>query len=429
VRREILETLAKFVWVQETARRELFGRWGEPFHDRREAAARRAELAEDWLESEGLPVPAEVLPDHLAWWHAMAGARPDERAGGAVFADFAGGWVDTYVGDRLGIDFAALLPTSPLPAVVSRAPKRLFDPILDRVALGDRARPIERATTPCFAMLNDVHVGERGAAQATQAIVEDLNRIGPQFVVVVGDITHGAEPENFREARAIFDKLEMPYYAVMGNHEVVQQSTMEMSGDELFEETFGYRSVSRLLTCGDLQLGLLDSTDRTAWSFPMPNRPGGKGSVGVIHGAFDDRDIEMLVDETDPGRPLLLASHHQFHPFTGFPALLGGVLPSHTERLLSALADKDLLGILAGHTHRSALTTVGDGVPQLELPATGKWPYGFAVITPTPAGADVVVRQVSDHDLVRQLTEDQQDGSWAFGPQSALHHVFERRHA
>ena len=69
------------------------------------------------------------------------------------------------------------------------------------------------------AHVSDLHFGD-----VDSTILEILRRrllaLAPNLVVVSGDLTQRAKPEQFREARAFLDTLPKPQIVVPGNHDV-----------------------------------------------------------------------------------------------------------------------------------------------------------------------------------------------------------------
>lgn len=67
--------------------------------------------------------------------------------------------------------------------------------------------------------LSDMHFGTVDHSVAACAI-ETINEIGPNVVVVSGDLTQRARSSEFIEARAFLDQLTYPQIVVPGNHDV-----------------------------------------------------------------------------------------------------------------------------------------------------------------------------------------------------------------
>ena len=70
-----------------------------------------------------------------------------------------------------------------------------------------------------LAHLSDLHFG-RVHAPVLEPLRRALAAIGPDLVVVSGDLTQRARAEQFREARAFLDSLPFPRLVVPGNHDI-----------------------------------------------------------------------------------------------------------------------------------------------------------------------------------------------------------------
>jgi len=67
--------------------------------------------------------------------------------------------------------------------------------------------------------ISDLHFGAADA-HAAERLAESIDEIGPDLVVVSGDLTQRARRSQFREARAFLDRLKFPQLIVPGNHDV-----------------------------------------------------------------------------------------------------------------------------------------------------------------------------------------------------------------
>ena len=67
--------------------------------------------------------------------------------------------------------------------------------------------------------LSDIHFGEIDYALVDR-VVEEVNEIGPDIVIVSGDLTQRAKTAQFIEARKFLDLLPTPQLVVPGNHDV-----------------------------------------------------------------------------------------------------------------------------------------------------------------------------------------------------------------
>ncbi len=75
--------------------------------------------------------------------------------------------------------------------------------------------------------LSDIHFGPPHRAEASESIAQWVRDAPPDLVVVSGDLTQRAKPEQFAQARQFLDQLAVPVLAVPGNHDVPQYRVWE----------------------------------------------------------------------------------------------------------------------------------------------------------------------------------------------------------
>jgi 3',5'-cyclic AMP phosphodiesterase CpdA len=68
--------------------------------------------------------------------------------------------------------------------------------------------------------VSDVHFGPPHLPRVSAGVLELVALRRPSLVVVSGDLTQRAKPEQFREARAWVDRIPVPTLVVPGNHDV-----------------------------------------------------------------------------------------------------------------------------------------------------------------------------------------------------------------
>lgn len=68
--------------------------------------------------------------------------------------------------------------------------------------------------------ISDVHFGPPHLPRVSEGVLEFVERHRPSLVVLSGDLTQRAKPEQFREARAFVDRIPVPVIVVPGNHDV-----------------------------------------------------------------------------------------------------------------------------------------------------------------------------------------------------------------
>jgi hypothetical protein len=402
VREDLLRGLLQSCYVIERARANVQTMWGGPFLDDAKRTRERADRLRRLLEDRGLSVPDDVVEGHSAWFASLCGQRPDEVLLGAAVLHTFGKWSDGFAGPYLD-DAQAFID-------LGKAHTRVeldFHPVTeDEVLLPQLDLPAGRR----FVILTDVHIGSRGRDALLQIAVDDINALEPEFVILPGDITEDGEPEQFLQVKSILDGLNCPFYAVPGNHDVIQRSTREPHCDEFWKAAFGETPHDHFIECGDLQIALVDSTDPTASPFPdwdVAQGKFGEGiAAGVDSGALLPGQAKAIAEALDKSRPSLLVQHHELHPFPGFPPVKFALREEDAAAELEALKDHRLVGVVAGHTHRSARLKVGDDVTQLEIPALKDWPFGFSVAGVTDDAVQIVFRQISNRDAVWDIARN-----------------------
>ena len=422
-REDLVRSSLQSCYVIEHARANLQHTWGGPFESDAQRTAQRADRLGRLLDERGYRRTDEVIAPHTQWFESLCGSRPDEVPLGSAVLHTFGKWGEVYAGPYLGADFDEFRMLGAEHARVDMEFREMFE---DEAILPTPEHP----EGPRFVVFTDIHIGSKGREALARAAVADINAMAPEFVVIPGDITEDGEPEQFRLVREILDGLASPYYVVPGNHDTVQRSTREPFGEKFFAEAFGFEPADRVVELGDLQVALVDSTDPTPGPFPdwdiATARIGGE-AAGVDSGALRPGQAETLAQRLDPTRPAVLVQHHELHPFPGFPPVRFALREEDAEAELAALANHRLVGVIAGHTHRSAVLEVGSGsVKQLEVPALKDWPFAFSVCTLTDAGLRVDVRQVSDRKAVLRMTKGLPPlmTRFAFGPLSDLTYTF-----
>lgn len=422
VRPDLLDAMLRSCWLVECARARVYTAWGPAFSEQAHRTGRRVTLAEAALAARDIPAPVAVLDAHTEWLTSVVGAAPDAVPLGAALLQRLGEWTNVYLVDHLPSDPAEFLALGegdllfPVPPRDATEAERFID-------------DVPPGGSPRFAIITDTHIGAEGADDVLRAVVRDVNAVEPDFVVVPGDVTDDGEPEQFELAAEILSGLDAPVHAVLGNHDAVRRSTRRPEGAALFERAFGRPPADVVLTCGGWQVALVDSTDPVPSPFPDWDLARGgfrEDAGGTNNGALRDGQAEALAAAADPDGDLLVVLHHELQPFGAFPPVMFGLRDEDSDGLLSALAGHRLRGVIAGHTHRSALTAVAGGVPQLEIPSAKDWPFCFTVVSLHSGRPHVVVRQISDRDLVSRraaaLTPIYR--AYVTGPRAALEHTF-----
>ena len=181
--------------------------------------------------------------------------------------------------------------------------------------------------------MSDVHVEDGGdfRPDLLENVIEETNRLEPDLVAVVGDLTAEGYRKEFEQAREYMDRLECPNIRyIMGNHDA------RNVGYRYFEELFGGRSNSATLETsdGEAKIVALDST--------KPDLD--EGEVGREYYAWVDSEFR----DWDQGLRILLIHHHLLAvPGTGRDS---NIL-SDAGDMMALLREVEVDLVLAGHRH------------------------------------------------------------------------------
>lgn len=181
--------------------------------------------------------------------------------------------------------------------------------------------------------MSDIHVEDGGMFRPDllHNVIEETNRLEPDLVAVVGDLTGEGYRKEFEQAKEYLDDLECPNvrYA-MGNHDA------KHVGYRYFEELFGTRSSSTTipLSDGEAKVVALDST--------KPDLD--EGEVGREYYAWIDSEFRGW----DRGPKILLIHHHLLAvPGTGRDS---NILRDAGD-VMALLREVEVDLVLSGHRH------------------------------------------------------------------------------
>lgn len=68
--------------------------------------------------------------------------------------------------------------------------------------------------------ISDVHFGPPHLPEVAEGVLAFIDERRPELVVLSGDLTQRAKPEQFRQARRFVDRIPVPSLVVPGNHDV-----------------------------------------------------------------------------------------------------------------------------------------------------------------------------------------------------------------
>jgi Icc protein len=166
----------------------------------------------------------------------------------------------------------------------------------------------------------------------------------PDLLLFTGDLADKGEPEAYRRFRAAVEpaaeRMGVPVLYLPGNHDTRAPFREHLLGGEPTED-----GIDQVCWVDGLRIVALDST--------VP---------GQHHGELDDRQLAWLDAELSTAAPLgtIVALHHP--PISGPSEFLDILTLQAPQRLAEVITGKDVLMILAGHTHHTSAGILG-GVP------------------------------------------------------------------
>ncbi len=191
-----------------------------------------------------------------------------------------------------------------------------------------------------IAHISDLHFGrvDEGVAEA---LVHELNGGGFDLAVITGDFTMRARRKEFAAARAFLSRIEPPWVAVPGNHDISPYRLLQRFLDP-FRRYRRYVSTEVEPVWRDEEIAVFGLNTARRWAAEW-NWSHGRISRDQI------RRIEREIDGTPEGVFRIVFGHHPFLPPPWSP----------DERLVGradeALASFERRGVglaLAGHLHR-----------------------------------------------------------------------------
>lgn len=282
---------------------------------------------------------------------------------------------------------------------IERRVRALLAAALALLAAGCAA-PTDRGGAPAFSFLqlNDTHVdadaGKDGYEKANEkarwlieAAASGRHFARPDFVVGVGDLIHGERVENLvpdlRLLREMLKPLRVPFYPVVGNHEVVQQEG-NPKHEQAYREAFGDERVNYTFTHGGVLFIALNNS--------------GACCVGpaVVRARNDWLRREL---ERAPGVPKIILCHIPLVPLReeavlaksfGFRSYMdhdGGTL-----KLVEAHSDS-VIAVLSGHLHLTGVVQ-RKGIFHISIAGTASYPCDYALYTVFANRIEVTVRQL-----------------------------------
>jgi 3',5'-cyclic AMP phosphodiesterase CpdA len=210
---------------------------------------------------------------------------------------------------------------------------------------------------------SDLQVGKPYRPPVAEAFLVLARALGPDLIVVSGDLTQRAKAAEFRVARAFLDALPegVPVVVTPGNHDVPLYRFWERLIDP-------YRNWRRFISPELDTVLRMEGATVVALNSSAPRR-------AIVAGRIDARQLAFArtaFAATPPDAARIVVVHHHFVPT---PDARGGSPLPHARRILEALEEMHVDLVFGGHVHQTHFSTSralvpGDG-PGIPLVACG----------------------------------------------------------
>lgn len=278
-------------------------------------------------------------------------------------------------------------------------------------------------TETTLAVVADPHVATR--AEGTSKLFErtethlrnavaDIRARDVDAALSVGDLTKDGESWNYDAVADILDGLDVPVYAVPGNHDVptdgdehetppVSEFAAEYApgGEYPFGTTVGDVDLVGLNTAGTADF-LADSHEGAL----DPDR------LDAVHETLAAAEDPVVLSHFNlPAMADQLRAHRDaVEPEMAIPPVT-----RDGERYVETLAAGDTSLLLTGHLHLPSTASQG-GVRELMVPTTCSFPQAYVTVTVGPEGTTVRFHPVADRaGLRRAFAERSGDSTTARG--------------
>lgn len=198
---------------------------------------------------------------------------------------------------------------------------------------------------------SDVHFGPPHLPRVAEGLLALIDRQRPDLVVVSGDLTQRAKPEQFREARRFVDRIQAPSLVVPGNHDVPMYRSLFM--ERIFRPFAAYRShFSPELEPVFRDDRMLAIGINTAFNWTIK---GGRITARRL------REVGELLAAAPPELFRVVVPHHDLIPP---PSLGRGRVAANARRAMELFSAAGVDLVLSGHQHQAYLGTSEQYYPQ-----------------------------------------------------------------
>lgn len=198
--------------------------------------------------------------------------------------------------------------------------------------------------------ISDLHFGPPFVPAVGRALLRQAGELEPDVLVVSGDFTQRAKPEQFAEARQFLDRLpQVPRVVVPGNHDVPLY--------RIFERLFRPRELYRKYISEELDQVLeLPGTVIVGLDSTSPRRSIVNGRIHLEQLEFCERAFA----DADPDAVRIVVAHHHFAPAPDYER--DQTMPK-ARRAIDRFVELGVEMVLGGHLHRAYIGNSLDVYP------------------------------------------------------------------
>jgi 3',5'-cyclic AMP phosphodiesterase CpdA len=196
--------------------------------------------------------------------------------------------------------------------------------------------------------VSDIHFGPKHDRRASDAVTRLVEERRPDLVVVSGDLTQRAKPEQFAEAHAWAEKLPAPCLCVPGNHDVPLY--------RVWERVFAPFGAYRKHFSPDLEPSFVDDgiavvglNTATNWTFK--------------NGKVKSRSLDDVATRFSGARDGQMRIAVLHHPLIPGPGVGDQMVVANAEAVAATLEAAKVELVLSGHLHYGFLMRSDIGFP------------------------------------------------------------------
>ena len=160
-----------------------------------------------------------------------------------------------------------------------------------------------------FAQLTDIHLSGKNPSH-TDDLLRSIDRINSldsvDFVIITGDLTDNGDYKSMQLNKECLSKLNVPYYAVMGNHETKWSESGCTAWKKVFgEERLAFRHGDVHFFCFNtgplmrMAYGHVTAQDLAWLRAGLESVPKGEPIIVITHYPLNDKDMDNWYEATD----------------------------------------------------------------------------------------------------------------------------------